>query len=89
VTPIWEFDVFVTPLYASLLSLWFVVLSVRVIRERRAGSGSHYSRADCCMGSRSGFSEAFPVGRVGGTVLTISVLSTSAVLCIWQGLQGR
>ena len=30
---------FVTPLYAGLLTLWFVVLSVRVVNLRRRGMG--------------------------------------------------
>lgn len=32
------------------------------------------------------FSETFPVGRVGGTALTLLVLITSALLCIGQGV---
>jgi len=34
------------------------------------------------------FTERFALGRVGGTALTIGVLMTSAVLCIWQGATG-
>jgi len=127
--------VVITPVYAGLLALWFAVLSLRVIGQRRTGISlgdggdpqmlrkirAHANFAEYIpfillmmafleMGGSSvlvlhglgvatlvgrllhgyalSFTERFALGRVGGTALTIVVLMTSAVLCIWQGATG-
>lgn len=125
----------VTPFYAGLLALWFAVLSLRVIRERRDGLSfgdggrtdmqrkirAHANFAEyvplsllmlgllesgggaplwalhglgatlllgrLLHGYALSFTTSFPPGRVGGTILTVSVVITSACLCVWQGLR--
>jgi uncharacterized membrane protein YecN with MAPEG domain len=126
----------VTPLYAGLLAIWFVVLSARVIQKRRAGISlgdggdagmlrrirAHANFAEyvpfvlvmmavlessgtsvyalhaigvalllgrLLHGYAFSFSDSFPVGRVAGTVLTLSTLVVSGALCIVQSIGSR
>jgi uncharacterized membrane protein YecN with MAPEG domain len=127
--------VVITPVYAGLLALWFAVLSLRVIGQRRTGislgdggdpqmlrkirAQANFAEyvpfilllmaflemagtspvvlhglgvatlvGRLLHGYALSFRERFPPGRVGGTALTIGVLMTSALLCLWQGASG-
>jgi hypothetical protein len=126
----------ITLLYAGLLSLWLLVLSVRVIairsqgislgdggnpvllrRIRAHGNFAEYVPMILVMigfleishlapiwihtfgitlvigrllhGYAMSFNESFKFGRVGGTVLTFTLLAVCGALCIYQALLGN
>jgi uncharacterized membrane protein YecN with MAPEG domain len=69
----------VTPLYTALLALWLLVLSVRVIQERRAarvslGSGGH-TRLERAIRGQANFVEYVPVALLMLLVLELARFS--------------
>jgi uncharacterized membrane protein YecN with MAPEG domain len=128
---------FVTPLYAGLLALWFLLLSLRVVLHRRRAKVSLGDGGDTLLarairghanfaeyvplallmmamlelvrtsiyvlhvlgilllvgrllhGYAFSFTAHFRFGRTAGTALTIAVIVTEAVLCIYQAWRGH
>jgi uncharacterized membrane protein YecN with MAPEG domain len=128
---------FVTPLYAGLLALWFVILALRVVLHRRRAKVSLGDGGDTLLarairghgnfaeyvplallmmamlelvrtsiyvlhvlgillllgrllhGYAFSFTAHFRFGRTAGAALTIAVIVTEAVLCIYQAWRGH
>lgn len=67
---------FVTPLYAGLLALWFLVLAVQVVRQRRAagvslGDGGNV-RLQRAIRGHANFAEYVPLALVMMAALELS-----------------
>src|SRR5688572_21608344 len=69
----------VTPLYAALLTLWFVVLSLRVIRRRRAAKLSLGDGGDMLLQravrGQANFAEYVPLALLLLAVIELSRFS--------------
>ena len=83
---------FVTPLYASLLALWFVVLSARVVNIRRRGIifGDNGDVAVTLMGFLEvGRFSIYILHGLGLTLLIARLVHGLALSFGWQVRSGR